>query len=176
MKAKELRPFAERLITAGKSGDVHARRRVARHIHDGIVARKLVETLSTRFAERPGGYTRIIKLGPRRGDAAEMAIVELIGSEPTFEPREEDKKDRGRLGKIRERFSRRKAAPAEAAEGAEEAAEESPVKKAKPKPAKAAKAPAAKAAKSKPSSKPSGKGGAKAAGGKRGGQTPKKGG
>src|SRR5215475_12393623 len=66
MKAKELRPFAERLITAGKAGDVHARRRVARHIHDGTVARKLVETLSTRFAERPGGYTRIIKLGPRR--------------------------------------------------------------------------------------------------------------
>src|SRR3989442_302044 len=65
MKAKELRPFAERLITAGKGGGVHARRRIARHIHDGIVARKLVEALSTRFAERPGGYTRIIKLGPR---------------------------------------------------------------------------------------------------------------
>jgi large subunit ribosomal protein L17 len=182
MKAKELRPFAERLITAGKAGDVHARRQVARHIHDGIVARKLVETLSTRFAERPGGYTRIIKLGPRRGDSAEMAIVELIGSEPSFETKEvEDKKDRGRLGKIRERFSRRKSAPAEAAE---EGGEEAPAKKTKApkapkaeKAAKAAKTPAAKAAKPKSaSSKPSGKGGGKAAGGKRGGQTPKKGG
>src|SRR4030095_7831011 len=112
MKAKELRPFAERLITAGKAGDRHARPRAARHIHDGTVARKLVETLSTRFAERPGGYTRIIKLGPRRGDAAEMAIIELIGSEPSFEPRGEDKKDRGRLGKIRGRLPRRKRRPA----------------------------------------------------------------
>src|SRR5262245_725967 len=176
MKAKELRPFAERLITAGKAGDVHARRRVARHIHDGTVARKLVETLSTRFAERPGGYTRIIKLGPRRGDAAEMAIVELIGSAPTVEPREEDRKDRGRLGKIRERFSRRKSAPAEAAEDAGEEAEEAPAKKGKAKPAKApakkAKAPKTPKAAAK---KPAGRG--KAAGGpKRGGQTPKKGG
>src|SRR5204863_5491037 len=64
MKAKELRPFAERLITLGRRGDVHARRRVARHIHDAAVAHKLVETISTRFAERPGGYTRILKLGP----------------------------------------------------------------------------------------------------------------
>src|SRR5439155_1391239 len=65
MKAKELRPFAERLITLGRRGDVHARRRVARQIHDKEVARKLVDTLSTRFAQRPGGYTRILKLGPR---------------------------------------------------------------------------------------------------------------
>src|SRR5881409_2381078 len=116
MKAKELRPFAERLITVGKRGDVFARRRVARHIHDSGVARKLVETLSTRFAERPGGYTRIIKLGPRRGDSAEMAIVELIGSEPSFETKAEEKKERKEprgLGRIRERFSRKKAAPRE---------------------------------------------------------------
>jgi len=175
MKAKELRPFAERLITAGKAGDVHARRRVARHIHDGLIARKLVETLSTRFAERPGGYTRIIKLGPRRGDAAEMAIVELIGSEPTFEPKQEDRKDRGgRLGKIRERLSRRKAAPKEKAEADDEAAEDEAPAKGKPKTRKTAAPKAPRAAKA--SSKPSARKSAKSGSAKKGGQTPKKGG
>src|SRR5881409_1338727 len=147
MKAKELRPFAEKLITVGKRGDVFARRRVARHIHDRAVARKLVETLSTRFAERPGGYTRIIKLGPRRGDSAEMAIVELIGSEPTFAPKEEDRKERSRLGRIRERFSRRKAAPSGKTAAAQEAGEEEPgseeKKERRPKRAAAAKGEAA---------------------------------
>src|SRR3989454_8219589 len=122
MKAKELRPFAEKLITVGKRGEVFARRRVARHIHDSTVARKLVETLSTRFAERPGGYTRIIKLGPRRGDSAEMAIVELIGSEPKFAPKAGDKKEQKGLGRIRERLSRRKA-PAEGNEAPAEGQE-----------------------------------------------------
>ena len=83
MKAKELRPYAERLITLAKrDGDaLHARRLVRRDIQDGEVLRKLFDTLGTRFATRPGGYTRILRLGPRRGDGAEMAIVELIGSE-----------------------------------------------------------------------------------------------
>jgi large subunit ribosomal protein L17 len=83
IKAKELRPYAERLITLAKrDGDaLHARRLVRRDIQDGQVLSKLFETLGTRFATRPGGYTRILRLGPRRGDGAEMAIVELIGSE-----------------------------------------------------------------------------------------------
>jgi large subunit ribosomal protein L17 len=83
IKAKELRPYAERLITLAKrDGDgLHARRLVRRDIQDGEVVRKLFDTLGTRFATRPGGYTRILRLGPRRGDGAEMAIVELIGSE-----------------------------------------------------------------------------------------------
>ena len=81
MKAKELRPFAEKLITKARKETLHARRQVLRHIHDRDVVAKLFETLSARFAQRPGGYTRIIKLGPRRGDAAEMAIIELVGSE-----------------------------------------------------------------------------------------------
>ena len=81
MKAKELRPFAEKLITTARKETLHARRQVLRHIHDRDVVAKLFETLSARFAQRPGGYTRIIKLGPRRGDAAEMAIIELVGSE-----------------------------------------------------------------------------------------------
>ena len=83
VKAKELRPYAERLITLAKRDEdrLHARRQVARDIHDPLVVRKLFDTLGARFAGRPGGYTRILKLGPRRGDGAEMAILELLGSE-----------------------------------------------------------------------------------------------
>ena len=82
-KAKELRPYAERLITLAKrdGNALHARRLARRDIQDGQVLSKLFDTLGTRFATRPGGYTRILRLGPRRGDGAEMAIVELIGSE-----------------------------------------------------------------------------------------------
>ena len=80
-KAKELRPFVERLVTISKRGTLHARRRVMRHIHDRTVVSKLFDTLSARYDQRPGGYTRIIKLGPRRGDNAEMALIELVDSE-----------------------------------------------------------------------------------------------
>jgi large subunit ribosomal protein L17 len=80
-KAKELRPFAERLVTISKRGTLHARRRVMRHIQDRTVVSKLFDTLSARYDQRPGGYTRIIKLGSRRGDNAEMAMIELVGSE-----------------------------------------------------------------------------------------------
>jgi large subunit ribosomal protein L17 len=83
MKAKELRPYAERLITLARRSDdrLHARRLVARDIHDAAVVKKLFETLGVRFTDRPGGYTRILRLGPRKGDGAEMAVVELLGSE-----------------------------------------------------------------------------------------------
>jgi large subunit ribosomal protein L17 len=81
MKAKELRPFAEKLITLTKRETLHARRLVLRDIHDKDVVSKMFDTISSRFAQRPGGYTRIIKLGPRRGDNAEMALIELIGAE-----------------------------------------------------------------------------------------------
>ena len=77
-KAKELRPFAERLITLGKRGDLHARRLAGRLIADRQVLGKLFDDLGPRFMERPGGYTRILKLGNRRGDAAEMALIELV--------------------------------------------------------------------------------------------------
>jgi large subunit ribosomal protein L17 len=94
MKAKELRPYAERLITLAKREDdrLHARRRVLRDIHDPAVIRKLFDTLGARFAARAGGYTRILRLGPRKGDGAEMAIVELIGSEYQPEKKDEGKK------------------------------------------------------------------------------------
>lgn len=77
-KAKELRPFAERLITLAKRGDLHARRLAARRIHDRDVLGKLFDEIGPRFADRPGGYTRILKLGARRGDAAETALIELV--------------------------------------------------------------------------------------------------
>jgi large subunit ribosomal protein L17 len=82
-KAKELRPFAERLITLARRDDdrLHARRLAARHIQRPAVVKKLFETIGTRFATRPGGYTRILRLGPRKGDGAEMAYLELVGFE-----------------------------------------------------------------------------------------------
>lgn len=78
-KAKELRPLVEKLVTLGKNDSVHARRQAARMIADDGVIGKLFDTLGPRFSTRPGGYTRIIKLGSRRGDAAEMAILEFVG-------------------------------------------------------------------------------------------------
>jgi len=89
-KAKELRPFAERLVTISKRGTLHARRHVMRHIHDRTVVSKLFDTLSARYDQRPGGYTRIIKLGVRRGDNAEMAMIELVGSEGSEAPDEKE--------------------------------------------------------------------------------------
>src|SRR5687767_987282 len=89
-KAKELRPFVERLITIARRGvaageangkTLHARRLVLAELPDREVVSKLFETLAPRFAERPGGYTRILRVGFRRGDSAEVAHVELVGSE-----------------------------------------------------------------------------------------------
>jgi len=78
-KAKELRPFAERLITLARRGDLHARRLVERRLKDKTVTHKLFTELGKRFATRPGGYTRIIKLGHRAGDGADTARIELLG-------------------------------------------------------------------------------------------------
>jgi large subunit ribosomal protein L17 len=89
-KAKELRPFVERLITVAKRGlaegpkttkALHARRLVAADVHKPETVDKLFDTIAPRFAARPGGYTRILKLGFRRGDAADIAQIELVGSE-----------------------------------------------------------------------------------------------
>jgi len=77
-KAKELRPFAERLITLARRGDLHARRLAATKIQDSEVLSKLFAEIGPRFAQRPGGYTRVLKLGNRKGDAAEMSLIELV--------------------------------------------------------------------------------------------------
>jgi large subunit ribosomal protein L17 len=114
-KAKELRPFVERLITIARRGvaaggrSLHARRLVLAELPDKDVVGKLFTTLAPRFAERPGGYTRILRIGYRRGDSAEMAQIELVGSEyspkpagdePAGEPKDAPRKTKG----IGERF------------------------------------------------------------------------
>lgn len=117
MRAKELRPFAERLITLAKREEnrLHNRRQVARDIHDAQVVRKLFDDLGARFAARPGGYTRILRLGTRLGDGAEMAIVELLGSE--YKPEKKD--DKG--AKKDDKAEKKEAAPAKKAEKAAKA-------------------------------------------------------
>ena len=80
-KAKALRPLAEHLITFAKRGDVHARRQVLKTVPDRDVVHKLFSEIGPRFSERNGGYTRILKVGPRQGDAAPMAIIELLPEE-----------------------------------------------------------------------------------------------
>src|SRR5215813_12713625 len=145
-KAKELRPFAERAITLGKralgaeepEAALHARRQAASYFHSGNANRipdggykrphaprtagvaaldKLFDEIAARFVDRPGGYTRILKLGSRRGDGAEMALIELIGSEAVVaheEEKKEEKKGRG--------FFRRKKAAAEPKQEAKKSA------------------------------------------------------
>jgi len=77
-KAKELRRWADRVITLGKAGSLHARRQVLGIVQDKAVVRKLFDTIAPRFKSRAGGYTRIIKIGWRRGDAAQMSLIELV--------------------------------------------------------------------------------------------------
>jgi large subunit ribosomal protein L17 len=90
-KAKELRPFAEKLVTTAKKGDIAARRRVLRHLTRKSVVQSLFESIAPSFADRNGGYTRIIKLDPRIGDAAPLAIIELVGFEGVIKAAAEDK-------------------------------------------------------------------------------------
>lgn len=80
-KAKAIRPDAEKMITLGKRGDVHARRLAAKTITDPAVTKKLFEKLGPRYKERAGGYTRLFKVGPRHGDAAPVVIMELVDRE-----------------------------------------------------------------------------------------------
>ena len=77
-KAKELRPYVESLITTAKGGTLHDRRVIARDIHDRAVLKKLMEEIAPKYANRPGGYTRILKTGVRRGDSAPTALIELV--------------------------------------------------------------------------------------------------
>jgi large subunit ribosomal protein L17 len=145
-KAKELRPFVERIISIAKRGiaagdangkSLHARRMVLRDIQDRDVVSKLFDTIAPRFEGRPGGYTRILRIGFRRGDAADLAQIELVGSE--YNPNAETEKAAaatkakpqgvgGRLRAAAERL-RGKKKP----EGTEEGADESADNKAKPK-------------------------------------------
>jgi large subunit ribosomal protein L17 len=88
-KAKALRPLAERMITLGKRETLHARRQALAVIRDPLVVSKLFATIAPRFAQRPGGYTRIVRLGFRDGDGAQLAFLELVGSE--YKSKSDDK-------------------------------------------------------------------------------------
>jgi large subunit ribosomal protein L17 len=82
-KAKAVKPFAEQMITLGKRGDLAARRQAIAELRSQDVVHQLFADVAPRFADRPGGYTRIVKLGPRSGDAAEMVYLELVDFDPT---------------------------------------------------------------------------------------------
>ena len=141
-RAKELRPFVERIITIAKRGlaagdanakSLHARRLVLRDLQDREVVSKLFETIAPRFEARPGGYTRILKLGYRRGDSAEIAQIELVGSE--YDPNADVEGDEGDAPKAKGVGGRLRAA-AERLRGGKKAADgeegEATEKKAKP--------------------------------------------
>jgi large subunit ribosomal protein L17 len=146
-RAKELRPFVERIITIAKRGiaggeangrSLHARRLVLRDIPDRDVVAKLFDTLAPRFEARPGGYTRILRLGYRRGDSAEVAQIELVGSEynPNAEAEKKESeakaKPKGVGGRLRAAAERLRGKPADA-EGGEAPAEPKKAKPARPK-------------------------------------------
>lgn len=161
-KAKELRPIVEKMVTLGKTDDVHHRRQAARTISEKPLVQKLFDTISPRFAERPGGYTRIIKLGPRRGDGTEMAILEFVDyagrvedvpstTKPATKSARKSAGDESADAEGTEKPAKKKPAPKKSAESDDEA---EPKKAAAKKPA--AKKPAAKkAASKKPASKTS---------------------
>src|SRR5881394_3557390 len=121
VKAKRLRPLAEQLITFAKRGDLHARRRVLTVVRDKEVVHTLFAEIGPRFTERAGGYTRITKIGPRKGDNAPMAVIELVESRtPAQEAVGEAEQARG------SRFARRRRPTGATAEAAAELAAESP--------------------------------------------------
>ena len=103
-KAKELRPIIEKMVTFGRQADsVHARRMVGRWVSDRDLIKRLFHDIGPRFSSRPGGYTRILKLGPRPGDGAELAILEFVDYRlPTEKKKAEAKEKKGRRKKAAE--------------------------------------------------------------------------
>jgi large subunit ribosomal protein L17 len=97
-KARRLRPVAERLITFAKRGDLHARRHVLTVVTDQGVVHQLFTEIAPQFSERDGGYTRITKIGPRKGDNAAMAVIELVRGEPAAKPRRRARRAESRVG------------------------------------------------------------------------------
>src|SRR5207244_12018749 len=93
-KAKEVRPLAEKMITLGKRDNLHARRQLQAYLLREAVAKKVFETIAPRFADRHGGYSRIIKLGNRKGDGADLAIIELLGRALEVKKAERDGKEK----------------------------------------------------------------------------------
>src|SRR5215471_15075035 len=89
-KAKAVKPIAEQMITLGRRGDIHARRQAVAFLGSKDIVHKLFDELGPRYAERPGGYTRIVRLGPRLGDAAEVVYLELVDTPLVFKTKLED--------------------------------------------------------------------------------------
>jgi large subunit ribosomal protein L17 len=133
-KARVLRPVAERLITKAKKGDLHNRRQVLTTIKDKGVVHSLFEEIAPRYAERPGGYTRITKIGPRKGDNAPMAVIELVTEEYT--PKKEApaektaKKAPAKKSAAKKTAAKKAAAEAPAEETTEETTAEAPAEEA----------------------------------------------
>ncbi|MFN3921583.1 MAG: 50S ribosomal protein L17 [Caldimicrobium sp.] len=122
-KAKELRRYAERMITLAKKGDLASRRRALAFIQDKEVVRKLFSELREKYLDRPGGYTRIIKLGQRRGDGAHLAIIELVEEKLSFR---KSKALSERLKKVNEFIERKKKELAKSSSTLAENKEEAP--------------------------------------------------
>jgi large subunit ribosomal protein L17 len=152
-KAKELRPLAERLITTAKSDGVAARRRVYRWIPDHGTVKKMFETIAPRFVDRPGGYTRILKLGARRGDAAEAAILEFVDYK--FQPKEKGPKKESLSDRARRMSGGRVATVRKQKAEADQETEAQEAPKKAPKKTKGARAEGGKAAKPAPKKGPS---------------------
>lgn len=130
-KAKELRPIAERMVTLAGTGTIAARRRVATMVQDKEIARRLFEEIAPRFADRPGGYTRIMRLGRRHGDNAELAIIEFVDYELADHQDQSEKSSKGGfLDRAKGMFgggaAADEAAPSEEQETADTAADAEP--------------------------------------------------
>jgi len=132
-KAKAARSYVEKLITTGKKDSVHARRQAFKLLQNRTLVKKLFDEIAPSFSDRNGGYTRVVKLGPRTGDGAEMAVLQLVGFEQLIIDEQEKQKQ-----KRKERVEKKKAKEAEEAEAAEVVTEE-PVEKEKEKEEKEAK-------------------------------------
>ena len=123
-KAKELKRFAEKLITLAKKDTLHSRRIAAQGVHDPKVLQKLFSTLGPLYASRPGGYTRIVKTGWRKGDGARIAFIELVGREPKHEEKPVKGKAKKTAGAVTAKASKKTAAPKKAAASKQKASAE----------------------------------------------------
>ena len=144
-RAKELRKMAEKLITIALRGDLHSRRLVMQLVRDKKIVAKLFDTIAPRYTERPGGYTRIIKLGHRSGDNASLSVIELVEEEFTAKPKKKKapaKKAAKPVEPVVEETPVEEEAPAEEAPAEEAPAEEAPAEEAPAEEAPAEEAPA----------------------------------
>jgi large subunit ribosomal protein L17 len=134
-KAKELRPLAEKLVSRGKAGSVADRRQVARVLSDRGHVKKLFDDIGPRFADRSGGYLRIVKLGPRQGDGAETAALQFVDYDPdrgtSASEAEDDKKTKGKAAKGKDKGDQKAAAKGKAKGRKKAAADDEPQAKGK---------------------------------------------